>query len=453
MRFNDLTKSKAPVKLSYTESLQRKLNKCLDNFPSTKFTPLEIAIMEGGGSLTEFQLTKNQWELFISNADKEEAGSDLIGLVQNAYGGTSQGSFVNSMKDVIPSDWNVIDWDHDPDVDAAVFYRKNRAGESWSGHKIQGLGHDGTRTSKDKAIGKVQALLSKPGVWIESSDAMRSILKKYNVQAVTDVELLRSLFNDPNLEMVDADTYTRTIGSGQITETVFGNPHLTASLKETTINEFENGTDNSKQILQKLKAMGYTMLGSGVDATVWTKEEGHVIKILMPTAPNQGGRDRADLNFLTFYNFCQQNKGNPNLPIFTEINGAGHSTFEINGSPYRQIAMERLHPISSGFAEHMVWQLGELTKVAFIKWKDVVKQLLNPASWNALGMQATKEMPGHIKYEIDNDPAFTKQWSGLFATMQGLYAAGKKAGVEWDMHTDNVMERNNGTIVITDPFI
>jgi hypothetical protein len=186
--------------------------------------------MEGGGSLNEFELPKNQWEILISNADKHEAGTDLIGLVQNAYGNTTQGSFVNSIKDVIPSDWNVIDWDQDPDVDAAIFYRKNRAGETWVGNKIQGLGHDGTRTSKDKAIAKIQELLSKPGTWIESSDAMRAILKKYNAPVVTDVNLLRHLFNDPNLQMVDQDTYTRKLGGGQtVTETVFGHPRVTKS--------------------------------------------------------------------------------------------------------------------------------------------------------------------------------------------------------------------------------
>lgn len=177
--------------------------------------------------LAEFQLPKNSWELLISNGDKEELGGDLVGLVQHAYSNTPQGSFVNSIRDVIPSDWNVIDWDKDPDVDACVFYRKNRGGELWTGYKLQGVGHDGTSTSKSKAISKVQELLSKPGVWIESSDAMRHVLKKLNVQPVTDESLLQSLFQDPNLKMLDADTYVRVLSNGQkVKETVFGNPRV-----------------------------------------------------------------------------------------------------------------------------------------------------------------------------------------------------------------------------------
>ena len=176
--------------------------------------------------LVEFELPKNRWELLISNADKNEVGNDLVGLVQTAYGNTPQGSFVNSIKDVVPSDWNVIDWDQDPDVDACIFYRGPRSGETWTGHKVQGIGHDGTRTSKDHAISKLHGLLLTPGWWIESSDAMRATLKKVNAPAVTDVKTLQRLFNDPNLRMIDADTYTRKLNNSTVTETVFGSPKL-----------------------------------------------------------------------------------------------------------------------------------------------------------------------------------------------------------------------------------
>lgn len=176
--------------------------------------------------LCELALPKNQWEAIISNADKEELGGDLVGLVQQAYSNTPDGSFVNSIKDVFPSDWKVIDWDQNPDVDATVFYRVARPNETWSGYKIQGLGHDGQRASKDKAVQQMTQMLSKKGVWVESSDAMRAILKKYNVPAVTDERVLRALFNDPTLRMIDADTYRRKLSNKIITETVFGHPVL-----------------------------------------------------------------------------------------------------------------------------------------------------------------------------------------------------------------------------------
>lgn len=177
--------------------------------------------------LNEFQLPKNKWELVVSNGDKEELGTDLVSLVRHAYSNTPQGSFVNNIKDVIPSDWNVIDWDSDPDVDSCVFYRTNRTNENWIGHKIQGLGHDGTRTSKDKALNKISSLLTTNGWWIESSDAMRHVLLKLNLAPVKDEQFLQQLFNDKSLNMIDDNTYQRKLPGGNVVrETVFGNPVL-----------------------------------------------------------------------------------------------------------------------------------------------------------------------------------------------------------------------------------
>ena len=177
--------------------------------------------------LSEFALPKNKWEMLISNGDKQELGGELVDLVKHAYANTPRGSFVQSIQDVVPSDWRIIDWDQDPDVDATVFYRANRPGETWKGYKIQGLGHDGQRASKDKAIQKMTYLLSKKGWWIESSDAMQHLLRKLQVPAIVDERVLKVLFNDPHLKMIDKDTYTRKLPGGMtITETVFGQPTL-----------------------------------------------------------------------------------------------------------------------------------------------------------------------------------------------------------------------------------
>jgi len=173
------------------------------------------------------QLTKGKWELLLTAADKQEAGPELVNLVGRAYSNTDKGSMIQSLRDVVPSDWEVIDWDQDPDIDACVFYRKPRGNEAWIGHKLQGLGHDGTRISKHKAIEHILQLLAKPGVWIESSDALRHVLNKLHAPSVTGQDFLRKLFNDPRLEMVDENTYVRTLQDGtKIKETVFGHPRL-----------------------------------------------------------------------------------------------------------------------------------------------------------------------------------------------------------------------------------
>jgi hypothetical protein len=177
--------------------------------------------------LLELNLQKNRWELDISNDAKVEVSDDLISLVQGAYAGTEQGSFVNNVSNLLPSDWAVLDFDEDPDVDSAVFYRGPRPSENWIGYKIQGLGHDGSRVSKDHTLKKIQTMLSQPGWWIESSGALRGVLSKRGVRVVNDQRLLQSLFPDSKLRMIDDNTYTRVLSDGNsITETVFGNPVL-----------------------------------------------------------------------------------------------------------------------------------------------------------------------------------------------------------------------------------
>ena len=173
------------------------------------------------------ELVKNRWALFVTDPEKHTWAPNLIDLVANAYNNTSLGSFVQNASQVAASDWVALDWDPQPDLDCTVFYRKARSNEHWNGYKIQGIGHDGKPESKQKVIARVKALLSKPGVWIESSDAMARTLGKQGLKPVTDEQLLNQLFPGTDLELIDNQgTYRRNAGGTVITEQVFGNPTL-----------------------------------------------------------------------------------------------------------------------------------------------------------------------------------------------------------------------------------
>lgn len=218
-------------------------------------------------------------------------------------------------------------------------------------------------------------------------------------------------------------------------------------MRARELTEYESGTDNSALIFKKLQSLGYERLGSGQDATVWSKDENSVIKILMPTdKPHQ-----AENGFITFYDFCQQHKDLPNLPKFIDIGGAHHTVFEINGTPYRQIAMERLSPIKNGsFEEAMVWILSDLAS-SRARWEQVTAKLLSVDEWSPGGGNM-KTMPSLIKDKLTNDPSFSAVYGLLFATMQLLCSVGRSKGLGWDLHTENVMQRQDGTLIIVDPF-
>lgn len=181
----------------------------------------------------EIQLKQGEWEIIATNSAKEELGEILIDLVQTAYSKTPKGSFIKTIKDIIPSNWFVINLDSDPEAESTVFYRKNRSNENWIGYKIQGIGHDGQThngiKSSKYAVDKIVELINQNGWWIECSDALRYVLlkRKSEFEIVQDVNTLRKIFNDPKLEMVDDITYKRSLSDGQeIVESLFGKPIL-----------------------------------------------------------------------------------------------------------------------------------------------------------------------------------------------------------------------------------
>jgi len=74
MRFDDFTKRPAKPQrpLTYTESLQAKLDASMATKPTPKFTALEWAIMEGGGSLEEAEASDDELRLRYGEFDPED---------------------------------------------------------------------------------------------------------------------------------------------------------------------------------------------------------------------------------------------------------------------------------------------------------------------------------------------------------------------------------------------
>jgi hypothetical protein len=212
-------------------------------------------------------------------------------------------------------------------------------------------------------------------------------------------------------------------------------------------NEAESGTVNSREIAHTMRQAGYKKLGSGADATVWAKDSASVIKILMP---DSGNVSQAASTFKEFYNFCQAHKDVPFLPKFTEIEGSHYGHFTIGGQEYIQIAMERLKPLKrNSFDEAMVWILSDFA-VKAVKWEDIIPHLEAVDTWqHSEGIM--KNMPEKLAKLKDN-PKFNAYYGTLFTVMQMLYLTGRINKFGWDLHTENVMQRSNGTLVIVDPW-
>jgi hypothetical protein len=227
-------------------------------------------------------------------------------------------------------------------------------------------------------------------------------------------------------------------------------PRITKLMKEEIIDEYDMQSPATKQITSKLKSLGYKMLGSGQDATVWTKDEASVIKILMP-AEEFDDPEIAEKTFLTFYEFCQSYPS-PHLPKFIDVGGQHHTVFELNGMPYRQIAMERLAPIKNNtFEEAMVWMMSDMADTDYYERWDRFSTHILEADWSNIDSSIGEQMPELILAKM-RDKGFRDTYLGLFMVMRNLWDTGRANKLGWDLHTKNVMQRRDGTLVVVDPW-
>ena len=213
--------------------------------------------------------------------------------------------------------------------------------------------------------------------------------------------------------------------------------------KQEFVTEYERRTDNKEQIFAQLQDAGYVFLGGGMDATVWGRDEGEVLKVIMPSE----NKEKAEASFLFFFKLCKRLRGNPHVPRFI----GGNESFDINGTPYMQFAMEKLTPLGEGgFAEAAVWLLSDFSDRTGMKLATLVKEVPRNNwfdGYRGAGDEAAKKF-----VEAMQDPATFAEYDKLFKTMQYFYTNGRKLGLGWDLHTENCMQRADGTVVITDPF-
>ena len=204
-------------------------------------------------------------------------------------------------------------------------------------------------------------------------------------------------------------------------------------------------------IFQTMRDAGYTELGAGADASVWTKDVGTVIKIIVP---QDGPTTKAIETFKKFYEFCMQHQDIPCLPRFINIQGRHYSSFKIKGQTFLQIAMEQLYPIKNdSFDEGIVWLFSHFVSThepwARVDellgypdtWYDYNEKFANryAQKWQNLSMIAGNQRK-HANYQL------------LYSVMELLYKTGTINNMGWDLHTENVMQRRNGQLVIIDPW-
>lgn len=211
--------------------------------------------------------------------------------------------------------------------------------------------------------------------------------------------------------------------------------------------EADMTSNEAKKIMSTLIGAGYKPLGKGADATVWMKDAGTVIKIIMPDE----GEDRtvAANIFYKFYEFVSQNQQYENLPKFIEIGGQHHAKFQIGNKEYIQIAMEQLYQIDEFGIEGDIVNVLSAGSAKKLNWQNVLDRLIDE---NALWADGSHEPEKTINYIKSLDKTGLAKLQILYQLMVVLYHTGRVNKFGWDLHVGNVMKREDGTLVITDPW-
>jgi len=172
---------------------------------------------------------KDEW----IQINPEKYSNELIELVKTAYQKAPMGSFVNTKRDLVGSDWKAINLSKDENINATIFYREARSNEPFTNKKIRGIGHDGSSDSINTVLNKLKEMLTSGEYWVEASDALEHILYKLNVPFVRSEVNARRTFPGRKLRFIKKKSdpedfysgrYKRYEGGREIIETIFGKP-------------------------------------------------------------------------------------------------------------------------------------------------------------------------------------------------------------------------------------
>ena len=159
----------------------------------------------------------------LPSNQKSEYAEDIFDLINTAYSPIGGNLNYKSAADVLgaeaDADYEVINIDDDPEIDAVSAYKKQPAG-----NKLAAIGHDGSPEAKSKVINHYADLLKQKGYYLEVSGKLKDILLAKGAPVVTDPEIIKKVLKGKEVKINDDGTYERYLAGELRTKTLIGNP-------------------------------------------------------------------------------------------------------------------------------------------------------------------------------------------------------------------------------------
>jgi len=185
-------------------------------------------IMASVSSLSKssyIHLPKNTWTSVSADDLSETQMQEIWSLFKRTY--FSIGMHISSLEELFLKCPHLIILDNDGDqiINAFIAMTKTK----W-GYKLNALGHDGTRLSKDAIINKHYELLTTSGYFAALSEKMESVMRDRGLENVKDSRVLYSIFGD-KIEVVEDGYYMKYVDLvGLKRKCIFGLPVIPESV-------------------------------------------------------------------------------------------------------------------------------------------------------------------------------------------------------------------------------
>lgn len=170
--------------------------------------------------LGELELTKGAWQP-VPSSELKDYEDEIFKLISTAYSPIGGHPNYKAPSNVTgaegDAEYEVIDLDDDPEVDAVSVSKTKPAGR-----KFVATGHDGSKDAKSKVVNHKAELLKRPGHYIEVSGKIKDILLAKGVSPITDEETVRKILQGKEIEWLGDGEYRRAIGGQTHTKMLMG---------------------------------------------------------------------------------------------------------------------------------------------------------------------------------------------------------------------------------------
>ena len=172
--------------------------------------------------LNEIDIPKNKW-VTIPASELKDYSEEIYKLIDNAYapigGHPNYKSTDNVSGSESDAEYEIIDLDDDPEIDAVSASKLKSAGK-----KFTATGHDGSKPAKSSVVNHKVNQLKSGGYYVEVSGKIKDIFKAKGVEAIDDEELVRKVLKGKEIKWLGNGEYKRTIGGKLFTKALMGKP-------------------------------------------------------------------------------------------------------------------------------------------------------------------------------------------------------------------------------------